>query len=255
MGISGRDLAILSARAGVGRAGAIRAGFCPDDVEGVGNDEPGEYVWKEQKLGTTAWTLQGQCEGNVCGWRPVAAFTYTVEAVYDPGLPDGEFSVVVTFTDASTPANDIETRAWDFGDGTSSTSQTPTHTFSSTGGPYTVTLTVTSPKGTSSTTKTIPAPGYIIGTITYVDYGGGGISVAWGGVTVTLEDTVGTALDTAITDSSGVYWLSVTTAGDYVVSVHSQIPPVGAPGQSADSPVLVVASGAGTLGDIDCDVV
>ena len=80
MGISGRDLAILSARAGVGRAGAIRAGFCPDDVEGTGADEPGEYVWKERKLTATTWTLQSQCEGNVCGWRPTAAFSASPES-------------------------------------------------------------------------------------------------------------------------------------------------------------------------------
>ena len=52
------DLAILSARFGVARFGASRFGFYPDDVEGSGNDEPGEYVWKEDKPPTTLWTLQ-----------------------------------------------------------------------------------------------------------------------------------------------------------------------------------------------------
>ena len=40
MALSGRDLAILSARFGVARFGASRFGFYPDDVEGADNDEP-----------------------------------------------------------------------------------------------------------------------------------------------------------------------------------------------------------------------
>lgn len=61
------DLAILTARAGATRAGAVRAGFvlCPEDVEGVGTDEPGEYVWKETLIPSTdddhtEWTLEGE---------------------------------------------------------------------------------------------------------------------------------------------------------------------------------------------------
>jgi hypothetical protein len=57
MALEGTDVAILTARAGCMRAGASRAGFTPDDVEGAASDEPGEYVWKEQKPPTTTWTL------------------------------------------------------------------------------------------------------------------------------------------------------------------------------------------------------
>lgn len=148
MGISGRDLAILSARFGVARFGASRFGFCPDDVEGSGKDEPGEYVWKEHKLAETTWTLQSQCEGNVCGWKPVAAFSAS------PGT--GAAPLAVTFTDTSTPAHDLDSWAWDFGDGNTSASQNPTHTYAASG-TYTVTLTVTNSKGSSSTTGTITA--------------------------------------------------------------------------------------------------
>lgn len=55
MGLSGRDLAILTARAGCARAGASRAGFTPNEVESTGKSEPGEYVWKEEELPTTTW--------------------------------------------------------------------------------------------------------------------------------------------------------------------------------------------------------
>lgn len=54
--IDSTDLAILTARAGCMRAGASRAGFYPDDVEGTASDEPGEYVWKEDPPPTTSWT-------------------------------------------------------------------------------------------------------------------------------------------------------------------------------------------------------
>jgi hypothetical protein len=55
--IDSNDLAILTARANCMRAGASRAGFYPDDVEGSTKDEPGEYVWKEDPPDTTVWTL------------------------------------------------------------------------------------------------------------------------------------------------------------------------------------------------------
>lgn len=59
MALQGNDLAILSARFGVARFGASRFGFvpCPEDVKGAGTDEPGEYIWKEDALPTTDWTL------------------------------------------------------------------------------------------------------------------------------------------------------------------------------------------------------
>ena len=146
MALQGRDLAILSARFGVARFGASRFGFCPDDVEGTGADEPGEYVWKEQALPTTTWTLQSQCEGNVCGWRPVASFTADPESGTEP--------LEVDFTDTSTPTDDIDSWSWDFGDGESSTEQNPTHTYAA-DGEYTVTLTVTNGKGSSLATGAI----------------------------------------------------------------------------------------------------
>ena len=62
MGLQGSDLALLTARFGAGRFGASRFGFipCPEDVEGVGNDEPGEYIWREVKPPTTEWTIVGE---------------------------------------------------------------------------------------------------------------------------------------------------------------------------------------------------
>lgn len=73
MGLEGTDIAILSARLDTARLGASRLGFYPDDVEGAGTSEPGEYIWKEMFPPTTQWTLQ--TEGDICGHRPVGAFS------------------------------------------------------------------------------------------------------------------------------------------------------------------------------------
>jgi PKD repeat protein len=58
----------------------------------------------------------------------------------------------VTLTDFST--NSPSTWAWNFGDGTSSSQQNPTHTYS-TAGTYSVTLTVSNDAGSNSTTQII----------------------------------------------------------------------------------------------------
>ncbi|GAA3200453.1 collagenase [Nonomuraea roseoviolacea subsp. carminata] len=87
----------------------------------------------------TAWldTLSGG-SGNR---PPTASFTVTTS-----GLTAG-------FTDTSTdPDGSIASRSWTFGDGTSSTSANPTHTYTA-AGTYTVTLKVTDNAGTPATTS------------------------------------------------------------------------------------------------------
>lgn len=70
---------------------------------------------------------------------PVADFAY--EAA----------SLVVTFTDASTDSDGTITDwLWSFGDGETSTEQSPTHTYAA-GGTYTASLTVTDDRGDSDT--------------------------------------------------------------------------------------------------------
>jgi len=77
---------------------------------------------------------------------PVANFTAKTRSGTSP--------VVVQFTDTST--GNITSRLWNFGDGTTSTEQNPSHTYQKAGS-YTVSLTVTGPGG--SNTKTME--GYI----------------------------------------------------------------------------------------------
>lgn len=68
--------------------------------------------------------------------KPVADFTFEVN------------DLEATFTNLST---DAETYAWDFGDGGTSSAESPVYTFSSYG-TFTVTLTATGPGGTSTVT-------------------------------------------------------------------------------------------------------
>jgi PKD repeat protein len=212
--IGGTDLALLSARLGVARLGAVRLGFFPWDVKGATNDEPGEYIWDEVKPPTTQWELLPGCEGAVCGFRPVASFT----DIPDPS-DEGE---LVQFTDTSTPADDILTWAWDFGDGNTSSSQNPTHTYA-TAGTYTVTLTVTSDKGTDSATGThtvdaVVLLGAISGTAFRTNLGEPYYEYTGEDCTVTLRDDQGAPLDTTITDANGDYGFSGLTAADYILT-------------------------------------
>ena len=76
--------------------------------------------------------------------EPVAAFAASATTV-DKGS-------AIKFTDQST--NEPLSWSWQFGDGQTSTSQNPTHTYT-TPGTYAVTLTVTNPAGSNTTTETI----------------------------------------------------------------------------------------------------
>ncbi len=95
----------------------------------------------------TVTTADGQDSVNKTGYvqvcaGPVAAFT---------GSPNiGPAPLDVHFTDESTGS--VATRLWNFGDGTTSTTKDPTHTYAQTG-IYTVSLTVGSACGSNTATK------------------------------------------------------------------------------------------------------
>jgi len=84
-------------------------------------------------------------------------------AEFSADVTSGEAPVTVTFTDASTGAP--TSWFWDFGDGTTSTSQNPSHTYSPPGS-YSVSLTVTNTYGSNTETKT-----------DYIDIGADPVSV------------------------------------------------------------------------------
>jgi PKD repeat protein len=112
------------------------------------------------------------------------------------GIPRaGTAPLIVQFTDASTDATGW---SWDFGDGSTSTSQNPAHTYA-TSGTYTVTLTTTNSFGTSMATKT----GYITSGAAFTS---GFLASYYMGQTWT--DLGGTRTDSQIhfTDQGGSTW-------------------------------------------------
>ncbi len=76
--------------------------------------------------------------------RPIAAFTQDVTT--------GQVPLTVRYSNQSTGS--INTHAWNFGDGTTSSEVSPTHIYGSPG-LYTVTLTVTGPGGSSNVSRQI----------------------------------------------------------------------------------------------------
>ncbi|MCB9234744.1 MAG: PKD domain-containing protein [Bacteroidia bacterium] len=86
--------------------------------------------------------ITGTCS-NISSQPPVSQFT--------ANNTSGCGSLAVTFTDQST--NSPTSWAWNFGDGNTSTSQNPSHTYSSPG-TYTVTLVATNTAGNDSEVKT-----------------------------------------------------------------------------------------------------
>ncbi len=75
-------------------------------------------------------------------------------ASFSADKASGTAPVTVNFADTSTGT--IASRAWDLGDGTTSTAQSVAKTYSAAGS-YTVKLTVTNASGSSTATKTISA--------------------------------------------------------------------------------------------------
>jgi PKD repeat protein len=84
---------------------------------------------------------------------PVADTGGPISAAFVGSPTSGDAPLIVTFTDQSTADSGIDTWSWDFGDGGTSTQQSPQHTYSDAGA-YTVSLTVGGADGSDTETKT-----------------------------------------------------------------------------------------------------
>jgi PKD repeat protein len=111
-----------------------------DDIDGVPGNE--SYAGK---LGAGRVNAFNAVNNGGGGGTPPPTADFT-------GSPtSGCAALTVEFTDQST--GEIDSWSWDFGDGTTSTAQNPTHEYASAGS-YTVSLTVTGPGGSDTETKT-----------------------------------------------------------------------------------------------------
>jgi gliding motility-associated-like protein len=170
-------------------------------------------------------------------------------------------NLTVPFSDISTSnIGAIQSWAWSFGDGGTSTQQNPTHTYSSIG-TYTVTLTITDNAGCTNTyshpvtinppitmTPTITPPpcnGGSNGGISIVPSGGFGPAAGYGGYMYQWSN--GTSQSSLVGAAAGTYTLTVTdgvctSTAQYTIS---QPPPLTATTSHTDAPCG--ANGSATI--------
>ena len=119
---------------------------------------------------TVTLTVTDSASGSVKSTQTLqvsAIPTLAASFTYSPSSPiSGQ---LVTFTGSGTGGISPYTFSWNFGDGSTSTGQSPTHTYSS-AGTYTARLNITDTLGTTATTSksiTIAAPGALTASFTF----------------------------------------------------------------------------------------
>ena len=130
------------------------------------------------------------------GTAPGANFAFS------PGSPSA--GVPVTFTDSSTGAPFSWT--WNFGDGTTSTQQSPAHTFS-TPGTYTVVLSAGNAQGTGTVSKSVAVGAGAGGcvpsaTVLCLNNGRFQVTAVW----KRTDQTTGSGTGVQLTSDSGYFW-------------------------------------------------
>jgi PKD repeat protein len=177
-------------------------------------------------FGDASVDLQTPEQGNQ---YPVAAFTYSINGL------------TVTFTDQSyDPDGYIVSWLWDFGDGSTSTTQNPVHTYA-VDGTYTVSLTVTDNEGASSTKSEVitlgSGPEMFVFDI--------GMSIRnWGrnyqaAAVITIKDTLGNVVPDATVD---VAWSGVVSGSGSGVTGSDGTVTFTSPRQKSPGPFTITVT-------------
>ena len=215
---------------------AVSASGLSVSVDGSGSSDPDgsivSYVW-EWGDGSSGSGRTASHTFAAGGSYPVvltvtddrgatSTATETVSVVAPNQVPSALFavsasglSVSVDGSGSSDPDGSIVSYVWEWGDGSSGSGRTASHTFAA-GGSYPVVLTVTDDRGATSTaTETVTVVAPSVGpSFSVVDYGAAGDGVA--------DDTA--EVQAAITAAAGVGGTVVVPAGTYRISSALTVP-------------------------------
>ncbi|MFZ5981492.1 MAG: PKD domain-containing protein [Candidatus Zixiibacteriota bacterium] len=118
---------------------------------GTSTSQNPSHIYTAAGTYTVALTATNACGSDTYTRTGYITVTCTAPTASFTGTPtSGDAPLTVAFTDASTGAT---AWSWDFGDGGTSTSQNPSHTYTAVG-TYTVALTVTNSCGSDTYTRT-----------------------------------------------------------------------------------------------------
>ncbi len=125
---------------------------------GTAETQNAQHIYVNAGSYTARLTVEGP-DGEDSSEKTITVTSPAPVSGFTCDKTSGTAPLTVKFTSSSTGS--ITSYSWDFGDGGTSNSQNPSHTYSS-AGTYTAKLTVTGPGGSDSNTKTItvssPAP-------------------------------------------------------------------------------------------------
>ena len=237
----------------------ISVGYCQGSNNVVMQAPAGfaSYSWSPGGYTTQTVTLTNPPIGQTytCVMTSHNGCQATLNAVIQPTVITPAFTITspqcsfnASFQDNSTVnQGSIDGWLWNFGDGTTSTQQNPSHTYANPG-TYTVTLTASSVGCTATTTQTLnvfPTPVANAGTNQIICIGQSANLTASGGVQYAWSNNIGTPNNNVSPLVTTTYTVTATdangcTASDDVVVTVNPLPPANA------GPDTAICYGTGT---------
>ena len=168
------------------------------------------HVYASARVYTVTLTASGLGGTDIETKAAYITAYQAVEAAFDASPTSGVVPLSVVFTNAST--GDYSESLWDFGDGVTSTLESPTHIYTS-AGVYTVTLNVSGLGGVDQITRSELITAYVCDVSGSARYWHGDVGVA--DVSLAL---VGEESFSAQSEASGLYTVTGVTGGNYTLT-------------------------------------